>query len=55
MKTRIMGFVGFALGLALGLASLTAHAEIAQKFGTLEIHYNALSTDLLLPEVARAH
>jgi hypothetical protein len=32
-----------------------AHAEISQKFGPLEIHYNALSTDELSPEVARAY
>lgn len=32
-----------------------AHAEKAQKFGNLEIHYNALTTDDLLPEVARAY
>ena len=43
------------LALGLGLASLPAHAEIAQKFGALEIHYNAISTDELLPEVARAY
>ncbi|MEW5965766.1 MAG: DUF4426 domain-containing protein [Pseudomonadota bacterium] len=40
---------------ALCLCSVVggAHAEIAQKFGPLEIHYNALTTDSLLPEVAR--
>lgn len=43
------------LALGLGLASLPAHAEIAQKFGALEIHYNAISTDELVPEVARAY
>jgi hypothetical protein len=32
-----------------------AQAEISQKFGPLEIHYNALTTDELLPEVARAY
>ena len=32
-----------------------AHAEIAQKFGPLEIHYNALTTDSLSPEVARTY
>lgn len=32
-----------------------AHAEKAQKFGDLEIHYNAITTDTLLPEVARAY
>jgi hypothetical protein len=42
---------------ALCLCSVTAvaHAEISQKFGPLEIHYNALTTDELLPEVARAY
>lgn len=42
---------------ALFLCAVTAaaHAEISQKFGPLEIHYNALSTDELLPEVARAY
>ena len=40
---------------ALCLCSLAtvAHAEIMQKFGPFEIHYNALTTDSLLPEVAR--
>lgn len=42
---------------ALCLCSVTgfAHAEISQKFGTLEIHYNALTTNDLSPEVARAY
>lgn len=41
----------------LGLCSIAAvaHAEISQKFGPLEVHYNALSTDELSPEVARAY
>lgn len=43
------------LALGLGIASLSAQAEIAQKFGPLEIHYNAISTEDLLPEVARAY
>lgn len=41
--------------LCLCSAVGTAHAEIAQKFGPLEIHYNALTTDSLLPEVARTY
>lgn len=41
--------------LCLSLTAFAAHAEIAQKFGDLEIHYNALSTDELLPEVARSY
>ncbi|MBW8369439.1 MAG: DUF4426 domain-containing protein [Thiobacillus sp.] len=42
---------------ALCLCSIVGvtHAEISQKFGSLEIHYNALTTDELLPEVARAY
>jgi hypothetical protein len=41
--------------LCLCSFAAVAHAEISQKFGPLEIHYNALSTDELLPEVARAY
>jgi hypothetical protein len=41
--------------LCLCSAAAVAHAEISQKFGPLEIHYNALTTDELLPEVARAY
>ncbi len=42
---------------ALCLCSIAAvaHAEISQKFGPLEIHYNAITTDELLPEVARSY
>ena len=41
--------------LFLGAIAALAHAEISQKFGALEVHYNALRTDELLPEVARAY
>lgn len=41
--------------LSLSLFAAAAHAEISQKFGSLEIHYNALTTDELLPEVARTY
>lgn len=41
--------------LLLGAVAALAHAEISQKFGALEVHYNALRTDELLPEVARAY
>jgi hypothetical protein len=41
--------------LCLCSCAAVAHAEIAQKFGDLEIHYNALTTDELQPEVARAY
>lgn len=42
----------FALFALLSLA-LPAHAEQAKKFGDVEIHYNAMPTDELLPEVAK--
>lgn len=32
-----------------------AYAEKSKKFGDVEIHYNALTTDELLPEVARGY
>jgi hypothetical protein len=41
--------------LCLSSIAAVAHAEISQKFGKLEIHYNALTTDELLPDVARAY
>lgn len=42
---------------AVCLYSITvlAHAEISQTFGPLEIHYNALTTNELTPEIARAY
>ena len=41
--------------LCLCSVAAVAHAEISQQFGPLQIHYNALTTDELLPEVARAY
>ncbi|MDP2028595.1 MAG: DUF4426 domain-containing protein [Thiobacillus sp.] len=41
--------------LCLCSVAAVAHAEIAQKFGALEIHYNALTTDELQPDVARTY
>jgi len=41
--------------LFLCSVAAVAHAEISQKFGPLEIHYNAITTDELLPEVARSY
>lgn len=41
--------------LCLSAVASVAHAEISQKFGDVEVHYNALTTDELLPEVARAY
>ncbi len=39
--------------LSLVLAALPVHAEQAAKFGDIEIHYNAMPTDELLPDVAK--
>ena len=41
--------------LSLCFIAVGAHAEISQEFGPIKIHYNALTTDELLPEVARAY
>jgi hypothetical protein len=41
--------------LCLCLITGGAHAEISQEFGPIKIHYNAQTTDELLPEVARAY
>ncbi|MHB0974382.1 MAG: DUF4426 domain-containing protein [Thiobacillus sp.] len=41
--------------LCLCSVAVVAHAEIMQRFGQFEIHYNAMTTDELLPEVARAY
>jgi hypothetical protein len=41
--------------LCLCSVAAVAHAEISQKFGDLEVHYNALTTDELQPDVARTY
>lgn len=41
--------------LCLCSIAATAHAEISQTFGPLEVHYNALTTNELLPDIARAY
>lgn len=40
--------------LAIALTS-SAHAEQSQKFGALEVHYNAMLSSGLLPDVAKAY
>ena len=40
----------FALSLFF---SLSAQAELSQKFGDIEVHYNALATSELQPEIAK--
>lgn len=47
--------IRFAAAVCLVAVASLAHAERAEKFGTLEVHYNAISTADLSPEVARAY
>ncbi|NKI35029.1 DUF4426 domain-containing protein [Wenzhouxiangella sp. XN79A] len=44
-----------AVAAALLLAAGAAPAQQAERFGPYEVHYNALNTNLLTPEVARAY
>lgn len=43
------------LAAALALTCLTAQAQRSERFGDYEIHYNAIPTAMLAPEVARAY
>ncbi len=45
------------LALALGLMSIggTASAERSDRFGDYELHYNAIPTGMLQPEIAEAY
>lgn len=52
MKARLM-FKAFLLFVLIGTIAGTAQAGGQQDFGDYVVHYNALSTDFLSPEVAR--
>ncbi|MCS4505575.1 DUF4426 domain-containing protein [Arhodomonas aquaeolei] len=43
------------LAAALALTCATAQAQRSERFGDYEIHYNAIPTAMLAPEVARAY
>ena len=43
------------VALTLAVIPVIAQAEQAEKFGKLEVHYNAMLTSDLLPEVARSY
>jgi hypothetical protein len=47
----IVAVVTAAALIAPGIAL----AEISKKFGDIEVHYNAISTDELVPEVAKSY
>jgi len=44
-----------ALTLAIALTSFSAIAQQAQVFGDYTVHYNALNSSLITPEVAKAY
>ncbi|MFN2348260.1 MAG: DUF4426 domain-containing protein [Thioalkalivibrio sp.] len=52
MKAQLM-FKAFLLFVLIGTLTGTAQAGGQQDFGDYVVHYNALSTDFLSPEVAR--
>jgi Domain of unknown function (DUF4426) len=47
--------IAWMLGLALNLAAPGVHAESSKDFGDYVVHFNALATDMLTPEVAREY
>lgn len=51
VKTELLKWMGVAL---FGLIGLTAQAEQAEDFGHFKVHYSAINTSQLSPEVARA-
>ncbi len=53
MQYRLLGKL--LLFAALALAALAVRAENAQDFGDYVVHYNALTTDMIPPEVARQY
>ncbi len=50
-----MSFRSLLFPLTLLLASLPLQAEQFQDFGDYRVHYNAFNSDVLAPEVAKAH
>jgi hypothetical protein len=47
--------IAWLFGLAMTLAAPGVQADNSQDFGEYVIHYNALATDMLTPEVAREY
>ena len=47
--------IGWLALFPLFLLAVSAHAEQAQKFGNVEVHYNAMLASDLLPDVAKAY
>jgi hypothetical protein len=54
MSLKRIGVV-WLFGLALSLVVPGVYAESSQDFGDYVIHFNALATDMLTPEVAREY
>lgn len=53
--TRIPKIAWRAAALLMMLLSTALHAQQAEEFGSYRVHYNAINTNLLNPEVARAY
>ena len=54
MRLRYSG-IPWLPGILLALAALAVQAENSQDFGDYVVHYNALATDMLPPQVAREY
>lgn len=47
--------IPWLVGLVLAVAATSGHAENSKDFGNYMVHFNALATDMLTPEVAREY
>lgn len=54
MKLKHIG-IAWLSGLAFAIATPGVQAQNSQDFGNYVVHYNALATDLITPEVAREY
>lgn len=53
--TRIPSIAWRTAAVLMMLLSTALHAQQAEEFGPYRVHYNAINTNLLNPEVARAY
>ena len=54
MSLKYIG-IAWLLGLTMSLAAPGVQAESSKDFGDYVVHFNALATDMLTPEVAREY
>ena len=55
MRNGLMNTLLKALALLAALSSFSANAQQAQRFNDYTVHYNALNSSLISPEVAKAY